>query len=121
MQDVSIRITVEEHSSQHHVDLDLLTIPAVIASKMVIAVKPTKTSTDKYWIAQVVSQKCSDPLEYNLHYYQYSKQKNGWVLMKGNKAWGSAPHSAVIYAGVEFNQNQTIKAHCMRHLQQVTK
>jgi hypothetical protein len=121
LQDVSIHLTVEERSSQNHVDVDLITIPSIIPNKMVIAVKPTKISTDKYWLAQVVDKKDDDPLTYNLHYYTYSKQKKGWVLMKGNNAWGTTPHSAVIYAGIEFNQNQTMKAHCIRHLQHLTK
>ncbi len=54
-----------------------------------------------------------------MRYYKYSKQKKGWILIKGNQAYGTCPHSAVLYAGIEYNLNNTMKAHCLEHLQAV--
>jgi hypothetical protein len=121
LQDTDIHITVDRHSSQRHIDADMLTIPAEITDNMVVAVTPAKKSGEKYWIAQVLGKKEDNPVVYSLRYYDYSKQKKGWVLMKENNAYGTCPHSAILYAGIEFNLNNTMKAHCLEHLQAITE
>jgi len=77
LQDTEIEIHIAESSLQVQINANLLTIPQVIPDNMVVAVTPTHNSSDKYWIAQVLSKKTSNLLTYNLRYYKYSKQKSG--------------------------------------------
>ena len=85
-------------------------VPELILSDMVVALTPAKSSKEMFWIAKVCSTKSSAPLQYNVRYYQFSKQKKCWVLMKGAGAYGTAPHSSVIAAGLQFNPNFTLTA-----------
>lgn len=65
----------------HINNYELITIPAEIPENMIVAVQPSKNSTEKYWLAQVTGLKQTDPKVYNLRYYNYSKQSKSWKLM----------------------------------------
>ena len=39
--------------------------------------------------------------------------------MRGQNAYETAAHSAVLYAGVEFNVNSSMKKACVKHIQHV--
>ena len=39
--------------------------------------------------------------------------------MRGQNAYGTAAHSAVLHAGVEFNANSSMKKACVKHIQHV--
>ena len=83
-------------------------VPSQIPVDMVVALTPAKSSKEMFWIAKVCSVKSEIPLQYNVRYYHFSKQKKCWVLMKGAGAYGFAPHSAIIAAGLQFNNNFTL-------------
>ena len=119
LQDTEIEIHVAESFSRVQINANLLTIPQVIPDNMVVAVTPTCNLSDKYWIVQVLSKKTSNLLTYNLRYYKYSKQKSGWQLMREQNAYRTAAYSAVLYAGVEFNANSSMKKACVKHIQHV--
>src|SRR5882757_3965179 len=83
---VSVSVTNTRNSvesAKNHV----IPVPSTIPTGMVIAVTPSSNSQDKYWVAQVTSTKSDSPLIYNIRYYNYSKVKHGWVLMKGEGAY----------------------------------
>ena len=103
----------------HINNYELLTIPADIPENMIVAVQPSRNSSEKYWLAQVIGVKETNPKVYNLRYYNYSKQSKSWKLMRGQLAYGTAAHSAILLAGIEFNINNTMKAHCVKQLQYV--
>lgn len=81
---------------------------------MNIAVRAGKNSQDTFWLAVVQSVKTDEPLVYNLRYYQYNKTQKIWKLMKGQSAYGWVPHSAILAAGIEFNQDMSMKVSSQR-------
>jgi hypothetical protein len=95
-------ITAAEHYN--------IPIPAIIPTNMTIAVKPASNSQDKFWLAQVTGLKSETPLAYSLRYYQFNKAKKCWNLMKGQGGYGWVPHSAIMAAGIEFNNDKSMKA-----------
>ena len=66
LQDTEIEIHVVKSSLQVQINTNLLTIPQVIPDNIIVAVTPTRNSSDKYWIAQVLSKNTSNSLTYNL-------------------------------------------------------
>ena len=98
-------------AKDHHVS-----VPAHVPNGMDIAVTPSANSLEKFWVANIVSVKTEQPLVYNIRYYNYSKSKKGWVLMKGEEAYGWVPHSAILAAGIEFNANKSMKAASVQHI-----
>jgi hypothetical protein len=83
---------------------------------MDVAVTPSSNSQDSFWVANILSLKSEQPLIYNIRYYNYSKSKKGWVLMKGEGAYGWVPHTAILAAGIEFNANKSMKAASVQHI-----
>lgn len=119
LQDADIHIVATQHNSQHLIDVELVTIPSEIPDLMNIAVQPSAGYSDLYWLARVESKKTDQPLVYNLQYYQYNKTKKGWNLMRSNQAYSTVPHNAILLAGIEFNNNMSLKADYVKQLQHI--
>lgn len=119
LQDVDVHIVTTNHNSQHLIDAELVTIPAEIPNLINIAVQPSAGYFDLYWLACVENKKTTQPLVYNLQYYQYNKTKKGWNLMCGNQAYGTTPHNAILLVGIEFNNNISLKADHVKLLQYI--
>lgn len=103
-----INIVVEDQSAMGKVRNELVTIPDVVPVGMVVAVKPND-GEDPYWLAKVSEIISKQPLKYKLHYYERNKQLKACKLMKGKYSFGTCPHGAVLFAGVEFNLNGSMK------------
>ena len=84
-------------------------IPSYIPVGMIIAVQPSRTSVESYWLAVVTSKRSNSPLVYNVRYYNQKKVSAKWQLMRGPGAYGYVPHGAVIGAGVELNNDGSMK------------
>lgn len=108
LQPTVLNVVVAEHSAMGKVRNELVTVPQVVPVGMVVAVKPDD-GADQYWLAKVSEVTSKQPLKYKLHYYEHNKQLKAWKLMKGKFSVGSCPHGAVLFAGVEFNQNGSMK------------
>ena len=107
LQPTEINVTVENESAMSKVWKELVIVPERIPVGMVVAVLPDKPE-DRYWLAQVVEVE-EQPLKYRLHFYEHNNQLKIWKLMKGKQSHGSCQHGAVIFAGVQFNQNNSMK------------
>ena len=107
LQPTEINVTVENESAMSKVRKELVIVPERIPVGMVVAVLPDKPE-DRYWLAQVVEVE-EQPLKYRLHFYERNNQLKIWKLMKGKRSHGSCQHGAVIFAGVQFNQNNSMK------------
>jgi hypothetical protein len=93
-------------------------IPAVIPTNMIIAVRPSANSQDKFWLARVTDLRSEQPLTYNIRYFLFNKNKKAWGLMKGAGAYGWVAHTAIIAAGIEFNNNNSMKASSVKLIAQ---
>jgi hypothetical protein len=116
LQDTLIRVVVGNINSTTSAANYHIPVPARIPEKINIAVRAPANSQDCYWVAIVLSEKSEQPLVYNLRYYNYNKSKKNWVLMKGTSAYGWVSHSAVLVAGLEFNNDNSMKAGSVKHV-----
>lgn len=107
LQPTEINVTVENENAMSKVRNELVIVPEKIPVGMVVAVLPDN-SEDKYWLAKVVEVE-EQPLKYRLHFYERNNQLKIWKLMKGKQSHGTCHHEAVIFAGVQFNQNNSMK------------
>ncbi len=119
IQDTEIKFIVTNENSMSHIAPEMISIPARIPIDTDVAVCPTKKSTDQYWLANITGILQEDPLVYELHYYNFNKQKKVWIKMKGNGAYGKCPHKAVIMAGINFNKDGSLTAHSKQQLTHV--
>jgi len=111
LQQIPVAVTVLNNRNSIAASKDhYVPVPARIPNGMNIAVTPTANSQDKFWVALTGTVRTEQPLIYNIRYYNFSKSKQGWVLMKGEGAYGWVPHSAIIAAGIEFNNDKSMKA-----------
>ena len=111
LQQLSVTVTVlNNRNSIGATKSHYVLVPAHILDDMNIAVTPTANSQDKFWVALAGTVKTEQPLIYNIRYYNYSKFKKGWVLIKGEGVYGWVPHKAIIAAGIEFNNDKSMKA-----------
>ena len=108
LQPTIVNIVVEDQTAISKVRNELVIIPELIPVGMVIAVSPNN-GEDPYWLACVTAIISHQPIKYKLHYYERNKQHKVWKLMKGKYSSGTCPHGAVLFAGVEFNQNGSMK------------
>ena len=118
MQDVSVSITIGQHSSVSNATAYPIPVPTELPVGMMVAVKAANNSADKFWIAVIQSERSDDPLQYNLRYYAFNKSKKGWYLMKGASAYGWAPHEAILVAGLELNQNCSMRESSIKRITQ---
>lgn len=118
LQNTTVHITVNNNqtsinAAEKSYDIP---VPAVIPTNMIVAVRPSANSTDQFWLAQVTGLRTEQPLVYNLRYFQYNKSKKGWFIMKGSGAYGWVPHTAIMAAGIEFNNDHSLKVSSVRML-----
>jgi hypothetical protein len=109
IQDVPVTFLVRNENSVGAVPRRIA-VPTQIPISMIVAVRTPKDCVDRYWIARVEDVISENPLKYRLRYFQISKQSKSWQLMKGNTAYGTVSHAGILTAGIQFNNNQTVKA-----------
>ena len=116
LQDTTVKVVLGSNSSAASASNYNIPVPALVPNEMVVAVIATAASNDKYWVAKVLNVKSDEPLTYNLRYYSFSKAKKGWMIMRGTTAYGSVAHSAIMVAGLEFNQDLSMKASSVKRI-----
>ena len=91
-----------------------MTIPSEIPVGMVVAVWSSVGSDDFFWIAKVTNVTAAG--NYKLRYYKYNISTKAWAPGRGKYWKGTCSHGAIIHAGINFNENQTITAAILRHI-----
>jgi hypothetical protein len=115
-QDVPVTFLVTNENSVGAVQRRI-PVPTRVPVSMVVAVRTPKDCVDRYWIARVDEIVSQTPLKYKLRYFQISKQLKAWQLMKGGNAYGTVKHPGILTAGIQFNNNQTMKASSARQIE----
>ena len=116
LQDTDVCITLTHQSSVIAAEDYDIPVPEKVPSGMIVALLPPTTSRDKYWVAAVTTICQEEPLVYNVRYLQYNKTRKGWISMSGAGAYGWAPHSSILVAPVELNQNHSMKQDSLRRI-----
>jgi hypothetical protein len=88
-----------------------------------IALRPSRSSFDEFWLAQIVEVDFSQiDVKYKLHYWERRQDNvNIWKSLKGNGAYGDACHSAIIFGPVTMTYNNHISATSMKHIHEHLK
>ena len=96
---------------------------AEFQSGAIVAVRAPKNSKEDFWLATITEvSKERDKIQYSLHYWKQKNDNNSqWTKMKGNGAYGSAAHKAIIFGPVSMNDNGSMKALSLRQLNVLLK
>ena len=117
LQDTEVSIVLGKNNSVSSAERHGVPVPEKLACGMVVAVEPSKNDLQQYWLATIVSEKSDNPLTYNIRYYQQKKSTTRWTLMRGNGAYGYVPHGGIIAAGLELDNNGTMRKSSLRMIE----
>ena len=116
LQDTDIHMATSTRTALERMDSSFLTIPEQVQPNTIIACVASKSSQDRYWIAQILEVQSEDPNVYKVRFYDWSVNQRSWTLQRGKRAHGSCPHDSVILLGVQFNLNGSLTAATVNHL-----
>ena|ERR1700678_4405142 len=115
LQDVGVNVfTHPSHNSQDKLDSSELQLPDTFPENMVVAIQPNEEYDEKYWLAKIIEQ--ITPTTYRVHYFKYHGKQQNYKLDRGKNAKGICPIGAIMVAGVNFNENGSVTAASLRHI-----
>ena len=87
-----------------------------------VALYPSASSTDLFWLGQVVEVLNSNDIKYKIHYWVQKKNNNQvWQPHRGIGSYGTATHSAIIFGPITLTSQNSVPANCLRHIKDLLK
>lgn len=121
LQDVDLNVFVDRTNAQDDLDATEVVVPSEIPLNMLVVVRPGTGAlvNEAFWLARVIE--VLDSGRYKLRYFKHDSSKKKWAPGIGKAWYGTCSHDAILLAGVNMNEDGSITAASLRHINFVVK